>query len=236
MPFEVFLLLAKELGPGSATCLGLTCRKLYDYLKGYHPNPIDLTYNVECLYQMEFSDDGWGDTKKKWRCWANKWSANCNFFLNHKNHALGYNLQKWVGRKYWFVGSGTGYPGLSRVVLKSVYGVKPGMGTCSQSDNFDALVGRYEDWYRISWRESPHNHRSVIGQKPLKSPHNLGGDWYDMALEYIENDLRHTNKLSDSISFWQGFNIYKRKREDMDKIVDDIFVGVIADGIQLLGL
>ncbi|KAE8449570.1 hypothetical protein EG329_007900 [Mollisiaceae sp. DMI_Dod_QoI] len=165
IPYDIVVLIFKELGIGAATCLGLTCQQFYHCLKMFHPTPISLNSHVPILPCKGLrSECVWFIRPHLYE--FNDWCA-CL--------VLGVFLQQWVGPKYRLGPECIDAP--FRFLSKSVYG--EGTEPESSPSKSKLLIERYNDWGRILYFHEDEN-RVGGNDSPksiLPSPFNLGETW-----------------------------------------------------------
>jgi hypothetical protein len=122
MPYDVILLIFDRLSVCGQTCLGVTCRTLYDALKRQHPKPISLFHEVDCPGKGCLK--WWHETHSDWE--------RLGFYLQNWSglHRVDYRLCKSAGRQHWVF------------VKRDVYGKN-----CDEIGNELRLGKRYEDYH-----------------------------------------------------------------------------------------
>lgn len=219
-PYDILALIFEELDLGSATCLGLTCRPLYNTLKVFYPSPIDLAWSAPV------QDYCW-DSEKRCHCALKEWSS-----WGHAER-LGCILAEWFGDRYRISFSER----LDRLTFldKAVYGIAEGWGWASEKEA--QLMARYEDAsYKagdgrcvdfVTLREV---HHPTFGGFP--SPFNLGDEWDDQALEIIRKECQISANTRAEREFWKSFNMAWRRANDMAKIFEDIEATRMEEAIE----
>jgi hypothetical protein len=166
----------------SQTCLGLTCKTLYETLKKQHPNKISLYKEVECLGAM-----------------YSKSYSHIVLQMHPDKERLGHLLQKWGALSSYRLC--TNYPDPKRPWLflsKEVY------GEAKNSEAEQRMRNRWQDYLY-----SPSIGRKGTGH-PTKNIHELvpkpfgisGEDWTAHMIAVIKNDIACWDSWNDMWEYW----------------------------------
>lgn len=167
-------LIFQKLQLGSANCLGLTCRSLYNCLKTYHLDPIPLDCHTDLWNSYRYTSHIF---------------CHCNVRNGRTKHQheLSCVIAGWLGPDYRFAQLFPPCPtSRYKFLNKKVYGdFEEG---CSSDSKERLLQRRYDDW-----ELSLGHYNKAYGYLP--SPYNLGDDWYDILLPLIIGGILESARI-----------------------------------------
>jgi hypothetical protein len=207
--YDIIIRIFNELSLCSKTCLGVTCKILYEILKKQHPGPISLS-------QMFKEDEVIA---------AHLVASNGRWSRIRGDNSLGWYLQDWSGFAAGYRLLNVDY-GCLVFVNTNVYGPHK-----HRKDNTKAkalqkvLERRYSD-YRLSVRTSRFWNSKFYSQfgvvdRILPHPFNKGESYDEEVLALAEASAANRRDLVELGRwgyYWAMFRIWKDRREDFIRI------------------
>ena len=225
MALRVFKLLPKA----SATCLGLTRRRLYSCLKNQYPGPISLGSSDCCDIICKDS------TSEHCHC------IPTSAIFNDYDLGLARQIKSWMGPQYTlaFIHVQGGYPMFLKSSEYRYYKNWEGNILLAQRP----LYRMYSDWVKASTNRChrwPRHHRSCFDPhftSRLPKPYiNRWEDWEFDAIAAINADVVRFNNIEEWRDFWKSFYIVSYNRHLFNSIFLDFELDRISEGLRLLGL
>jgi len=234
LPPELALRIFGLLPKSSATCLGLTCPRLYSCLKKQHPEPICLMCH-ECFRSRcgQFIGSYCIMTTDP-LCWEpQKWERP----RNHKE-VLATRIMEWMGPQYTLM--------IMRIRSREerYIFVHSNVYDCStveiawdgfRGEYIRYLETRYNDWACAAFDNQVCIHDPGFRSR-LPKPYNKGDSWYAEAMATIKDDIIRFDNVEDWSSFWHNFDVVGENKDTFDLWCEEFSLEQMHDGIKLLGL
>ncbi|KUJ09568.1 uncharacterized protein LY89DRAFT_761162 [Mollisia scopiformis] len=202
LPYDVLYMIFKLIGEEGTICLGLTCSKLWNYVKCSNQVcfPIPLSIRL-CGHEA-------GGRYTCYECGSSS-------ILDYLYYGtLMRNYREWT-----FHDEVTGHTHEARFLNKWVFVEEPEnwRTPAARSSPLAHLKSRLRDFYLSHFElPSPDNRLSEYVMVPafLPSPYSLGDDWTELALEAIHGDLGNPRHGSVKAweEYWVNFAVAKRNR------------------------
>ncbi|PMD37351.1 hypothetical protein L207DRAFT_74733 [Hyaloscypha variabilis F] len=198
---ELLLRIFALLRLGEATCLGLTCRRLYSILKDRYPEPINL--------RTRFPSKALACR----RCSRRRSAERMNCCWSDLYHFLA----SWTRPRYRLGHANTYSPRLL-FFDRNIYGENDDLIPDIRERR---VIDRYKSHQSIKFHLQVHGHRHPRSSEAMipsvPDPFNQGDKWYADAITFIKEDISHFESEMQWKKFWAPCNdslIHFNEKED----------------------